>query len=44
MPRPPGEREKTLAFPATLKIAPTIEKHLIFQETDGERMLVSLSS
>lgn len=36
--------EKTLAFPATLKIAPTIEKHLIFQETDGERMLVSLSS
>lgn len=43
-PWPPGEGKKTLAFPATVKIALTIEKHLIFQETDRERMLVSLSS
>lgn len=39
-----GEANSPLAFPAAPMIALTGEKHLIFQETDRERMLVSLSS
>lgn len=40
----PWEANSPLAFPAAPVIALTGKKHLIFQETDRERMLVSLSS